>query len=264
MAAAPSGNWADLRVRLISAAFLSLIGVAGIVLGGLWFQLLVTACIGIIVWEIWTMISPEQSGSGSIIAVLGAATVFQTGGLPTPIALALLLTAPVIGAALIRRHAIVFAVYSFSCLLAGWSLISFRAYPDGTGLLLVVLLVAIVVASDTAGYFAGRRFGGPKFWPAVSPRKTWAGTIAGWIGAALIGFALILWGWASWIVMPAVVLIAFAGQMGDIAQSALKRKLGVKDSSNLIPGHGGFFDRFDALIGAALMMFVFSLIGNGF
>ncbi len=263
MAQPETGNWSDLRTRIISAAVLAIVGIAGIALGGLWFQVMVTAAIGIIVWEIWTMISPEQSGSGPVIAILGAASVFETTGLPTSIALALLLTAPVIGAVLIRRHGLLFGLYAWACLLAGWALIAFRAIPD-VGLVLILLLVLIVVVSDSLGYFAGRILGGPKFWPAISPKKTWSGTIAGWIGAALIGFVMILWGWANWIVMPAVVLVALAGQLGDIAESALKRRMGIKDSSNLIPGHGGFYDRFDALIGAALMMFVFSLIGGGF
>ncbi len=259
----PTGNWADLRTRVISAAVLALIGIAGIVIGGLWFKIMVTAFIGIIVWEIWQMIAPEQSGSGPIISVLGAATVFETIGLPPLIAFALLLTAPVIGAVLIRRGKLLFAIYAMGCLLAGWALISFRIYPDGTGLLLVGMLVAIVVVSDSLGYFAGRSLGGPKFWPAISPKKTWTGTIAGWIGAALVGLFMMFWLGFPWIVMPVAVLVGFAGQMGDIAESALKRRVGVKDSSGLIPGHGGLFDRFDALIGSVLMLLFLSLIGGG-
>ncbi len=118
----------------------------------------------------------------------------------------------------------------------------------------IVWLVGVVIMSDIAGYFAGRTLGGPKFWPAISPKKTWSGTVAGWIGAG--GLGAVFWalgqGHASLIVLSPIV--AFAGQMGDIAESWLKRRAGIKDSSNLIPGHGGVMDRFDALVGAALLV----------
>jgi len=121
------------------------------------------------------------------------------------------------------------------------------------GVIGLTWLIAVVVASDVLGYFAGRILGGPKFWPKVSPKKTWSGTVAGWIGAALVG--AIYWHFAGF--GPEILwispLIAFAGQMGDIAESAIKRRAGVKDASNLIPGHGGLMDRFDALAFAGVL-----------
>ena len=115
-------------------------------------------------------------------------------------------------------------------------------------------LILVVAVTDIAGYFAGRAIGGPKFWPSVSPKKTWSGTMAGWIGAAVVGAIFARWSTAG----PELVLIsavaALASQMGDIAESAIKRRMAVKDSSHLIPGHGGLLDRFDGLIGATLMM----------
>jgi phosphatidate cytidylyltransferase len=103
--------------------------------------------------------------------------------------------------------------------------------------------------------------GGPKLWPRVSPKKTWSGTIAGWICAGLVGLAFAPSLGASWLIAPLSVLIAMAGQAGDIAESAIKRHAGVKDSSNLIPGHGGPMDRFDALIASALMVMVLAETG---
>ena len=110
-------------------------------------------------------------------------------------------------------------------------------------------LALVVIASDIMGYFAGRFIGGPKFWPKVSPKKTWSGTIAGWIGAALVGAVLMLMGQASAEIIGISIALAIAGQFGDVAESALKRQMGVKDSSNILPGHGGMFDRFDAMLG---------------
>ena len=118
----------------------------------------------------------------------------------------------------------------------------------------------MVVVTDVAGYFAGRMIGGPKFWPKVSPKKTWSGTAAGWVGAALIGALFLSFTNAGRDLIWISAVLAFASQMGDIAESALKRRMGVKDSSALIPGHGGLFDRFDGLLGAALLMLLVALI----
>ncbi|MDZ7904436.1 MAG: phosphatidate cytidylyltransferase [Cypionkella sp.] len=117
-----------------------------------------------------------------------------------------------------------------------------------------IWLIGVVILSDIAGYFAGRILGGPKFWPAISPKKTWSGTVAGWMGAAGLGAAFWAAGYGGAALIILSPLVAFAGQMGDIGESWLKRRAGIKDSSNLIPGHGGFLDRFDALIGAALVV----------
>ena len=122
--------------------------------------------------------------------------------------------------------------------------------------------MSVVIVTDIFGYFAGKSFGGPKFWPKISPKKTWSGTVAGWIGAALVGFVFMLFTDAGlWIIVISMVL-SFAGQMGDIAESALKRRMGVKDSSTLIPGHGGLFDRFDALLGASLFLIIVADIAD--
>lgn len=151
------------------------------------------------------------------------------------------------------RDAALWAGYGLVILLAGAALIWLRGLPNG--FLLICWLLAVVIASDVMGYFAGRALGGPKFWPRISPKKTWSGTVAGWIGAALVGaiFAALDRGTGSGLVLLSPV-VAFAGQMGDIAESAIKRRAGVKDSSHLIPGHGGVLDRFDALIFAAIVV----------
>lgn len=126
----------------------------------------------------------------------------------------------------------------------------------------ILALIGIVVISDILGYFAGRALGGPKFWPRISPKKTWSGTVAGWIGAGIFG-ALVgpdLLGVSWWACGLGAVVLSFAGQMGDIVESALKRRAGVKDSSSLIPGHGGVLDRLDALVAVAALAGVASWV----
>ena len=108
--------------------------------------------------------------------------------------------------------------------------------------------------------------GGPKFWPRVSPKKTWSGTLAGWACAAVAGAVFAGPTGAGPALVPVSVVVAFAGQMGDIAESAVKRRVEVKDSSDLIPGHGGVLDRFDALLGgavAAVLLWALSVIPAG-
>lgn len=149
-----------------------------------------------------------------------------------------------------RRLVAGFAAY---IMVAGFGLVALRA---GGGLVWALWLVAVVVVSDVAGYFAGRLIGGPRFWPRVSPKKTWSGTLAGWIGGAALGAAFMGPTGAGAGLILLSVLAAMAAQAGDIVESALKRKVGVKDASNLIPGHGGVFDRFDGMLGAALLAMV--------
>ena len=126
-------------------------------------------------------------------------------------------------------------------------------------------LVLIVVVTDIAGYFGGRLIGGPKFWPAVSPKKTWSGTISGWVGAAVMSALVAGLFLPGQLPLTAFVLLAMvlslASQLGDIGESALKRRAGIKDSSNLLPGHGGVLDRFDGMIAVfALVLAIWAVL----
>jgi phosphatidate cytidylyltransferase len=121
------------------------------------------------------------------------------------------------------------------------------------GLLAVLYLFAVVWTTDTAAYGFGRWLGGPKLAPRISPKKTWAGLLGGTISAAAVGAAF---GWGAglplaWTAALGAVL-AFVSQMGDLGESGVKRSFGIKDSSRLIPGHGGVLDRIDGLIFAAI------------
>ena len=142
-------------------------------------------------------------------------------------------------------------------LIAGFSLIALR---DDFGIVWMAWLLIVVIVTDVAGYFAGRMLGGPKFWPAVSPKKTWSGTVAGWIGAAVVGAIFASMYGGGLIVVVVSIAAALASQLGDIAESAIKRHVGVKDSSNLIPGHGGLLDRFDGMLGAAVLLIIINMV----
>jgi phosphatidate cytidylyltransferase len=125
---------------------------------------------------------------------------------------------------------------------------------------LVIWLLIVVWAADTFAYFFGRALGGPKLAPAISPKKTWAGLAGALIGATLAG-ALVAHALGSRDALAMAVMAAIfglAGQGGDLVESAVKRRFGVKDASRLIPGHGGLFDRIDAL----MAVFVFAALAR--
>ena len=125
-----------------------------------------------------------------------------------------------------------------------------------SGRAIVFWLLAVVWATDIGGYFVGRGLGGPKLAPSISPNKTWAGLAGAVLGAGLVGLAAALWRGQGDIVSLVIVSAALAviAQVGDLFESSLKRRAGFKDSSHLIPGHGGLLDRVDGLLAACLAL----------
>lgn len=247
-----SEKWSDLAARLGSAAAMVLVGAIGIGMGGLAFYFMVALICGVMVWELVNMV--HGAGRGSAALILGAVTAAALLGgvyLPAGFALPLLLAPALLGFGQLERNRTIYMTYSAVILMAGYGLMEVR---NDMGIGWMLWLVVVVVVTDVVGYFAGRAFGGPKFWPKVSPKKTWSGTAAGWVGAGLVGALFSLNTDASLQLIGVSVAISMASQMGDIAESGIKRKMGVKDSSNLIPGHGGLLDRFDGMLGAALFL----------
>lgn len=260
-----SAKWDDLTVRLLSAAAMTVVGAIGVVLGGVWFQMMVVFVTAVMVWELWMMIRPESATSGMLLAALLASVMSGQLHDETWVALLLFLVVPAIGAFYLKTERVTFFFFALGIQLAGWGLVHFRF---DYGFTWILWLMTVVIATDVFGYFAGRTFGGPKFWPKVSPKKTWSGTTAGWVAAGVVGYIFMMFTNAGWTIIVVSMVLSFASQMGDIAESALKRRMKVKDSSTLIPGHGGLFDRFDALLGAALFMllvaYVFDVPGVNF
>jgi len=262
-------RWTDLGPRLASGAVLLVLGVAAVLAGGVWLGFLAALSAGLLLWELAGLLhardgraaavaTPGTAGQGGVVlAGLGTAAVALAPAQLAPAPGLLLLLLPALAAPGLRleppmagNRALLVAL-ALAIPLAVWGLLALRA---AGGALPVLWLVAVVVVTDIAGYFAGRMLGGPKFWPRLSPKKTWSGTVAGWIGAALVGWAFAGPTGAGAGLVALSVAASLAGQLGDIGQSALKRRAGVKDSSALLPGHGGVWDRFDALLAAALFV----------
>ena len=134
------------------------------------------------------------------------------------------------------------------------------------GFVAILFLFAVVWITDIAAYFAGRTFGGPKLWPAVSPKKTWSGAIGGTIGGVIAG--LLVARFCGLAIAPMLLLVAVVlsviSQAGDLLESSIKRHFGAKDASQLIPGHGGLMDRLDGFLTAAVAAVMVGLLRGGF
>ncbi|MEJ1991597.1 MAG: phosphatidate cytidylyltransferase [Maritimibacter sp.] len=270
-----SSKWADLGTRVASATVLSAVAIGALWAGGYFWSALIALGAVLMFWEIAPLCEPVIAGGRRAILALAplpftALTIVASAPVLDDLLLGeSLLSAPMrtahalalifalaLGALVLRSGRLIWLGYGLMVLIGAYALGFMRILG---GMPPVLALVLIVVISDVAGYMFG--------WPRVSPKKTWSGTVAGWIGAALFG-ALIMPGLLSHeygYQMPALIaacvaaLLAFAGQMGDIIESAMKRHAGVKDSSQLIPGHGGVLDRFDALIAAAALAGIVTL-----
>lgn len=131
-----------------------------------------------------------------------------------------------------------------------------------TGFMLTILLFLMVWGNDVFAYFGGKRFGRHMLAPTVSPSKTWEGFFFGFLGAA-VGIALV-WllvpvelPFSWWLIVPSLIVVSTFAPLGDLAESKLKRAANVKDASSILPGHGGFFDRFDGVILAAPAFYLY-------
>ena len=246
-----------LRLRLLSAVALAPIALAVVVAGGWVFALFVGAMVVLMAHE-WSGLSVARFGrhyarlAGALVLAVGLAATFLTV-LGRPGAALACVAVAALGAGLIawtRGPAAVWTSVGVVLLgLPAIALVWLRSLPD-IGLSALLWLLMVVWATDSAAYVVGRRVGGARLAPSISPGKTWAGLGGGVIGASL---ASVIVAWAlgyGRLAHYAGLGAAFAviAQLGDLAESMLKRRAGVKDSGSLIPGHGGVLDRVDGLL----------------
>ncbi|WP_445493316.1 phosphatidate cytidylyltransferase [Rhodopseudomonas sp. RCAM05734] len=155
---------------------------------------------------------------------------------------------------------VVGVIYAFAALLAS---VVVRLDPLwGFAALMFVLLVVWV--TDIGGYFAGRGIGGPKLWPRISPKKTWAGAIGGLVLSLAVAAGFAWFGVGRLLPLLALAaVLTVVSQLGDLFESAVKRNFGVKDSSHIIPGHGGLLDRFDGYVFAVVVAALIGFLRGG-
>lgn len=253
MSATP-GRFADLAPRVASGVVIAALGLGAIWAGGAWFMGFVALAVAIMVWELHGIVAPGTGhAAGVALGALAAVAVALSHLLPVVFVLPLAMLPAAGGIALLPRERRVFAALAALVVLAGFGMIHLR---EDVGVVWMLWLCAVVVATDILGYFAGKGIGGPKLWPRISPKKTWAGTVAGWAGALIVGLVFMRLTGAGAELLALSVATSMAAQIGDISESAVKRRSGVKDASHLIPGHGGLFDRFDGMFGAAVFLLI--------
>jgi phosphatidate cytidylyltransferase len=259
-AAAPR-PWRDLALRGASAVVLIPLALFGIWSGGVVWDVLIGAAMVLLSWE-WLRLcgASVYRWPGILLPFICLGVMLLAAFGPPLGALGLLVAGTLLLLLLQRQGDIWPAAALFYIGLCGFSLILLRG-ADWAGLLNTLFMVLIVWASDTGAYLAGRAFGGPKLAPAISPGKTWSGAAGGLVAAILVGAgaaALLAPGGASRAAAIAAML-GLMSQAGDLLESAIKRRFGVKDSSSLIPGHGGLFDRLDGVMAAAPLATAFAL-----
>ncbi|XIA63012.1 phosphatidate cytidylyltransferase [Bradyrhizobium sp. TZ2] len=254
----------NLLTRIVAAAVLVPLAIAIAYAGGwLWTTLVTLAAIGLFVE--WL----------TVVGLAGAIRVSLSGGIALALA-GLCFAIGRVDAALIVLAVGFVAVVAIAPERRSWAAAGFlyaaaaeiasvlvRLDPvEGFVALMFVLL--IVWVTDSGGYFAGRGIGGPKLWPRVSPKKTWAGAAGGFAAslAVAIGFAAFGLGKTGPLLSLSAAL-SVVSQLGDLFESAVKRRFGVKDSSHIIPGHGGLMDRLDGFVVAVAVAALFGFLRGG-
>ena len=253
----------NLLMRVIAALVLAPSAIAIAYAGGwFWLGLVTLAAIGLYV-EWLTIVgarTPRVMAAG-IVTLFGAAVWLGIGRIGATYVIVAL---GVIVAALLSPHrrgwGALGGCYAFAALIASVAVRLDQVWGF-TALMLVLLIVWV---TDIGGYFAGRGIGGPKLWPRVSPKKTWAGAIGGFVASLFVaaGFAAFGLGKTGPLVLLGAVL-SVASQLGDLFESAVKRRFGVKDSSHIIPGHGGLLDRLDGFVAAVVLAAIFGFLRGG-
>jgi phosphatidate cytidylyltransferase len=254
----------NLLIRVGAALVLAPLAIAIAYAGGwLWAGLVTLAAIGLYV-EWLTIVGAAQQ---TRVVVSGGVALALSG---------LCLASGRIDASLVVLALGLFGVALLSAERRGWTATGF-VYAAAAeiasvlvrldrfeGFAALILILLVVWVTDIGGYFAGRGIGGPKLWPRVSPKKTWAGAIGGFAASLVIsvGFAAFGLGKTGPLLLLGAVL-SIVSQFGDLFESAVKRRFGVKDSSHIIPGHGGLLDRLDGFVAAVVMAAIFGFLRGG-
>jgi phosphatidate cytidylyltransferase len=249
---APQAARSSLGSRIVVGGFLAVVAAADIWIGGTAFAIMIAAFVCLVFWEWGAMHQTPRPWRLAGVAVLVGVSVLSARGdaLDALLLLALAFVTLLLLSAATRLSGK--RLLSTGLLYAGLpaiALIWMRDRPDGFPL--VMWAMGLVWATDTFAYVAGRAIGGPKLWPSVSPNKTWAGLVGGVAAAALFSFLFARLSTLAIEPMTAAFLgagLAIVAQGGDLFESWLKRRAGVKDSGRLLPGHGGIMDRVDGLV----------------
>jgi phosphatidate cytidylyltransferase len=266
----------DLLLRVVSALVLAPAAIGVAYLGGPIFAIFWGIAALVVMWEWTTLVAGGERRAilmTGLVAVALSVALAASGAwagdevrhLRLAAAVIVLIMGMLACAALAPRGRGLWAAAGVPYAGAmGLAPILLRADADH-GFVALILLFAVVWATDIAAYFVGRAVGGPKLAPRLSPNKTWSGAIGGLAGAVLAAVLVIqISGVGSvWPAVALAVALSIVAQMGDLLESMIKRRFGAKDTGALIPGHGGVMDRLDGFVTAAVLACLVGLTHGG-
>jgi phosphatidate cytidylyltransferase len=262
MASAEQGA-RNLLMRVAAALVLAPLTIALAYAGGpLWVALVTLAAVGLYI-EWLTVVAtrmPRVLAAG-VVALAITGFFLATGRIDASLLVFVVGLAAVI---LLSRERRLWTAAGFGYAAAA-EIASVVVRLDHTyGFVALILILLVVWVTDIGGYFAGRGIGGPKLWPRISPKKTWAGAIGGFVASLAVAAGFVAFGLGK--TGPVLLLgavLSIASQFGDLFESAVKRRFGVKDSSHIIPGHGGLLDRLDGFVAAIVLAAIFGFLRGG-
>lgn len=250
-----------MKQRIITAVVALIIFIPILIAGGLWLEVAACALAVIAMSEIFIMRKRVIVSGDFLVAALGVLAVTVPdrfyGWLPSHlnrldviyVIIVVLLLVTV--ASKNRTTYDDVAVVALSVFYIGTGFHNLIAVRNGAGLDTLLFALILVWLTDSGAYFIGRAFGKHKLWPAISPNKTWEGSIGGNIVAVIFAAIYIQFQpqlYSFWPMLCIALFLSIMGSLGDLIESALKRYYGVKDSGKILPGHGGILDRFDSLL----------------
>jgi phosphatidate cytidylyltransferase len=257
----------NLALRVLSSAILAPLAIAAAYFGGVAFIAFWGAAAFVVLWEWDTLVCGDDRSpvlATGAIALGGSALLLAIGR--SGVAVALVVLGCFAVAALASRERRIWCasglLYAAALLIAPLLLRGDARF----GFAAILFVFVIVWLTDTTAYFVGRAAGGPKLMPRVSPNKTWSGALGG-TAAAVAGGVVVAWqcGVANLVAVAVVAFVlSVASQVGDLAESAIKRRFNAKDASQLIPGHGGLMDRLDGFVAAASAGTLIGIAHGGF
>lgn len=259
----------EIGLRAASAAVLAPLAVFAVWLGGPWV-LGVMMIASVLLAAEWARMSARRAWKPMFLAVAAAllASVAATHAAGLPVGLVLMVVGAAVAGLFARLRGLSSVDAAYGVLYIGWPAVLMIWLRDGTGAVgfyWVTLTFVVTWAADIAAFLVGSAVGGPKLWPRFSPNKTWSGFIAGLVAATVAGalMAALPESGAPGMIWSAALGLAggVAAMAGDLWESALKRRFGVKDAGDLIPGHGGLLDRVDGLMFAIVVIAAGRAIG---
>jgi phosphatidate cytidylyltransferase len=254
----------NLMTRVIVAMVLAPAAIAIAYAGGwMWTALVTLAAIGLYVEWLMIVGAGRKTGvvASGVIALAIAGLCLALGRIDASLVASVLGLVAVALLSPERRSWIATGFFYAAAAEIGSVLVRL---DQAWGFVALMLILLVVWVTDIGGYFAGRGIGGPKLWPRVSPKKTWAGAVGGFAASLVVAEAFVAFGLGD--TGPTLLLgavLSIASQLGDLFESAVKRRFGVKDSSHVIPGHGGLLDRLDGYVAAVVLAAIFGFLRGG-